>query len=396
MRTFQIPKYYKSNIITELKKKRIEEDPRKKDYSPSLLDYGDVQFLIPRHFGFCYGVESAIEISYKAIEENPGKRIFLLSEMIHNPEVNNDLISRGVKFINDTKGDSLIELDELKPDDVVIIPAFGTTIETLKTLEEKDLTALKYDTTCPFVEKVWNRAGTLGKTGFSIIIHGKYKHEETRATFSHSRQDAPTVVVRNLEEAKLIGETISGNISKEKFYELFEDKYSEGFDPDRDLYKIGVVNQTTMLASETQNIADYLKSVMLKKYGEDNIKEHIADTRDTLCYATHDNQKATLALLEEEADLALVVGGYNSSNTSHIVELCESKFVTYFICSEKSLISRNEIKHFDYNNHIEISTKDFLPQKKLVKIILSSGASCPDSVVEAVLNKILFFYGISV
>jgi 4-hydroxy-3-methylbut-2-enyl diphosphate reductase len=396
MRTFQIPKYYKSNIITGLKKKRIEEDPRKKDYSPSVLDYGNIQFLIPRHFGFCYGVENAIEISYKAIEENPGKRIFLLSEMIHNPEVNNDLIGRGVRFINDTAGNQLITLDELTPEDVVIIPAFGTTIETLKILEEKKLTALKYDTTCPFVEKVWNRAGTLGKTGFSIIIHGKYRHEETRATFSHSKQDAPTVIVRDLEEAKLIGETILGNISKEKFFELFKNKHSAGFDPERDLYKIGVVNQTTMLASETQNIADYLKSVMIKKYGESNIKEHIADTRDTLCYATHDNQKATLALLEEEADIALVVGGYNSSNTSHIVELCETRFKTFFISSEKNLISGKEIRHYDYNNHLEISTNDFLPQKKPVRIILTSGASCPDSVVEAVLNRILFLYEISV
>ncbi len=396
MRTFKIPKYYKSNIISGLKKKRIAEDPRKKDYSPSLLDYGDVQFLIPRHFGFCYGVENAIEISYKAIEENPEKRVFLLSEMIHNPEVNDDLISRGVKFLNDTSGNPLIGFDELTPDDVVIIPAFGTTVETLNLLEEKKLTALKYDTTCPFVEKVWNRAGTLGKTGFSIIIHGKYRHEETRATFSHSKQDAPTIVVRNLEEAKLIGETILGNISKEKFYEIFKDRYSEGFDQDKDLCKIGVVNQTTMLATETQNIADYLRSVMIQKYGESNLKEHIADTRDTLCYATHDNQKATLALLKEEADLAIVVGGYNSSNTSHIVELCESRFNTYFISSEKNLISANKIRHYNYHNHTEIYTKDFLPQKKPVKIILTSGASCPDSVVEAVLNKILFFYGISV
>ena len=165
------------------------------------------------------------------------------------------------------------------------------------------------------------------------IVHGKNKNEETRATFSHSKENAPTVIVRDIAETKLLCDVITGKIKKTEFYKLFEGKYSAGFDPDMHLQKIGVVNQTTMLATETQAIADCLKQSMQERFGEKNIKEHFADTRDTLCYATHDNQNATYALLEQDADLAIVVGGYNSSNTSHIVELCEEKLSTYFISS---------------------------------------------------------------
>ena len=221
MKNFNIPEFYKSPIITGLKKKRMLEDPRKKDYSPNILDCGKVKFIIARHFGFCYGVENAIEISYKAIEENPDKRIYLLSEMIHNPDVNNDLISRGVKFIHDTDGTRIIEWGEITPDDVIIIPAFGTTFEILQLIKEKKLNTLEYDTTCPFVEKVWNRASHLGKDNYTVIVHGKYKHEETRATFSHSKEYAPTIIIRDIGEAKLLGKYIKGEISIKDFFKIF-------------------------------------------------------------------------------------------------------------------------------------------------------------------------------
>jgi 4-hydroxy-3-methylbut-2-enyl diphosphate reductase len=392
MKQFDIPIFYRSPVISKIKHARKAGDPRKKDNSPTRLDFGSIVFYIARHFGFCYGVENAIEISYKAIEENPGKRIFLLSEMIHNPEVNNDLTRRGVKFIMETSGRQLIEWSELKPDDIVIIPAFGTTLEIEKKLNELGVESLKYNTTCPFVEKVWNRASTLGLSNYTIIVHGKYKHEETRATFSHSKENAPTLVVRDIEETKKLGDFILGKISLEEFHKYFDSRISEGFDPVRHLERIGVVNQTTMLATETQSIADYLKNVMAEKFGEENIKEHFADTRDTLCYATHDNQNATYGLIEQEADLAIVVGGYNSSNTSHIVELCEEKLPTYFISSADKILSKNLIRHFDFHNHIELTTENFLPEKQPVKIILTSGASCPDSVVDEVLQKILSYY----
>lgn len=392
MKTFDIPIFYRSPVISRIKNSRKINDPRKKDYSPTELNFGPVIFYIARHFGFCYGVENAIEISYKAIEENPDKRIFLLSEMIHNSDVNNDLIDRGVRFIMDTSGRHIINWNELKSDDIVIIPAFGTTLEIEHKLSEIGIDPLKYNTTCPFVEKVWNRADSLGKDSFTIIVHGKYKHEETRATFSHSKESAPTLIIRDIEETKLLGKFINKEINKKDFYSVFSGRFTKDFDPEIHLERIGVVNQTTMLATETQAIADYLKEIMIRKFGAENIQDHFADTRDTLCYATHDNQKATYGLLEKDADLAIVVGGYNSSNTSHLVELCEEKLPTYFISSADKIISKDLISHFSIHNQLELSTKNFLPDKEPVKVILTSGASCPDSIVDEVLQKIISFY----
>lgn len=392
MKDFEIPIIYKSDFITKIKSQRDKKDPLRKDFSPTTLDFGAVKFFIARHFGFCYGVKNAIELSYKAIEENPDKRIFLLSEMIHNPEVNEDLKSRGVKFIFETNREQIISWDELKKNDIIIIPAFGTTIETEDKLKRANVDIRKYNTTCPFVEKVWKRAYTLGKDNFTVVVHGKYNHEETRATYSHSKMNAPTIIVYDLAETKAIGDFILGKISKEKFLELFKGRYTEGFDPETNFLKLGVVNQTTMLATETREISDYLFNIMKEKYGENNIAEHFADTRDTLCYATHDNQSSTYALLETDADIAIVVGGYNSSNTSHIVQLCSKKLKTYFISSEEKIISDKEIMHYDLKSGKEIITENYLPDKDVAKIILTSGASCPDSIVEAIMKKILAYY----
>ncbi len=392
MKKFDIPIHYKSSIISRIKELRKIQDPRKKDFTPTKLDFGPVEFIIARHFGFCYGVESAIEIAYKTIEENPGKRIFLISEMIHNPGVNEDLKSHGINFIMDTEGNKHIELDEITSDDIVLTPAFGTTVELENLLKDKGIEIENYDTTCPFVEKVWNRANAIGKEDYTVVIHGKYKHEETRATFSHTVQNTHSVIVRDLEETKLLGKIVLGEIEKEEFYKIFENKHSNGFDVEKHLSRIGVVNQTTMLASETQEIADYLKEVMTKKFVSDDINKHFADTRDTLCYATNDNQRATYGLMEEEADIAIVVGGYNSSNTSHIVELLKSKFKTYFISSSDKIVSKELINHFNIHSKKETETKNFFPQQNKVKIVLTSGASCPDSMIDAVLNKFLSFF----
>jgi len=392
MKNFNIPNIYRSSFITRIKNARKDSDPRKKDFTPTLLDFGPVRFYLARHFGFCYGVENAIEIAYKTIEENPGKRIYLLSEMIHNPGVNANLQNLGVKFLMDTTGKHLIEWENLTKDDIVIIPAFGTTIEIEQKLNELGINPYRYNTTCPFVEKVWNRSEQLGKDNFTVIIHGKSYHEETRATFSHSKTKSPSVIVRDLEEAKILISFILNEKPIEEFYKIFKEKYSESFNIEKDLLKVGVVNQTTMLATETQAIADLLKDTMIKKYGVENIKNHFADTRDTLCYATNDNQEATYGLLKESADFAIVVGGYNSSNTSHIVELCEEKLPTFFISSEEKILSDKSISHFDFHTHKEIETDNYLPSKDVVDIILTSGASCPDAVVEAVLRKIHSFF----
>ena len=337
-------------------------------------------------------MENAIEISYRALEENPSRKVYLLSQMIHNQEVNHDLQSRGIRFIMDTDGRQFIPWEDIHAEDIVIIPAFGTTIEIENLLLDKGVEVQKYNTTCPFVEKVWNRAQKLGEEKYTIIIHGKPGHEETRATFSHSSKDAPSLIVRDMQDAVSVGDYILGRTDRQQLLTKFEGKFSQGFDPERDLRRVGVVNQTTMLATETQAIADYFRAVMIEKYGTEHIRNHFADTRDTLCYATNDNQDATYQLLDTDADLAIVVGGYNSSNTSHIVELCERKFPTYFINSEIEIKSATEIHHFDYPRKQKHVTRDFLPQRRPVKIVLTSGASCPDTLVDRVMIRVLDFF----
>jgi 4-hydroxy-3-methylbut-2-enyl diphosphate reductase len=206
MKTFNVPVTYRSPLITAIKNKRRKDDKLKKDFTPTLLDFGVLRIYLARHFGFCYGVENAIEIAFKTIDENPGKRIFLLSEMIHNPQVNADLQERGIQFLQDTYGKQLIPFDSIAADDIVLIPAFGTTLQVEKILQEKGIRTEKYNTTCPFVEKVWNRGEHIAGKGYSIVIHGKPKHEETRATFSHAAANAPAVIVNDLEEAKSLGQ----------------------------------------------------------------------------------------------------------------------------------------------------------------------------------------------
>src|SRR5687767_9969560 len=229
IKKFDIPAYYRSSITGRIKEARRLKDLRKQDFSPAVLDFGPVKFYIPRHFGFCYGVENAIEISYQALEENQGKNVFLLSQMIHNQEVNQDLQSRGIRFIMDTDGKQFIPWNEIGKDDVVIIPAFGTTVEIEKLLLDKGVEVQKYNTTCPFVEKVWNRAEKLGKENYTVIIHGKPKHEETRATFSHSASNGASIVVRDMEEAQQLTKYITGEKSQKEFYSEFAGRFSEGF-----------------------------------------------------------------------------------------------------------------------------------------------------------------------
>ncbi|MEP6927124.1 MAG: 4-hydroxy-3-methylbut-2-enyl diphosphate reductase [Ginsengibacter sp.] len=397
MKKFNVPLNYRSTLVTAIKNKRAQNDKLKKDFTPTFLDFGELHIYLARHFGFCYGVENAIEISFKTIEENPGKKIYLLSEMIHNPLVNDDLTKRGVKFLMDTKGNMLIPFSSLSPHDIVVVPAFGTTLQIEEELNSLGIEIKKYNTTCPFVEKVWNRAEAIAKNKYSIVVHGKPQHEETRATFSHSAANTPTVVVTDMNETIELAKYINREKPLENFYAEFAEKFSRGFDVEKDLQRIGVVNQTTMLASDTQAIADYLKNIMMKKYdlNEENVAERFADTRDTLCYATYENQSAVYGLLETDADLAIVVGGYNSSNTSHLVELCEEKFPTYFIKSEEDIISLKEISHFNLHKNEVVTTISFLPEKKPVKILLTSGASCPDALVEGVINKLASFYPVS-
>jgi 4-hydroxy-3-methylbut-2-enyl diphosphate reductase len=258
----------------------------------------------------------------------------------------------------------------------VIIPAFGTTLEIEAKLNALGIPTEKYNTTCPFVEKVWNRSEQIAKKGYTIVIHGKPKHEETRATFSHASSNAPSVIVNDIKDAEILAEFITGKRNLAEFSEIFGTKASPGFDPGHDLQRIGV------------------KQVMLTHHNltEENIEDRFADTRDTLCYATNDNQSAVRGMLETTADIAIVVGGYNSSNTTHLVELCEDRLTTFFIESDEKLISKNNILHFNYHNKQELLTTEWLPQSSPAKILVTSGASCPDAIVENVIRRIASFY----
>ncbi len=385
MKKFEVPEHYRSNILGKIKEIRKVNDPRKKDHTPFVFQVGKTEFVIPRHFGFCYGVENAIEIAFRTVAENPGKRIFLLGEMIHNPQVNEDLIAEGIQFLVDNHGTRLVDFSTLSSEDIVITPAFGTTVEMAAELAKMGVHLERYNTTCPFVEKVWKRSAELGNRGYTLVVHGKYLHEETRATFSHAAEAGPVVVVRNKKEAELLAKYIRKELSDEQFEIDFANKYSSGFVASRDLQKIGVVNQTTMLASETQEIAAYLKDIVVEMYGE----EATTDTRDTLCYATNDNQNATIGVLESGAQLAVVVGGFNSSNTIQIATILGEKMPVYFVRNAGDFVSLEKAVVFNSKTMKEEEIALSLLQQENLKIVVTSGASCPDKIVDHVIQRIL-------
>jgi 4-hydroxy-3-methylbut-2-enyl diphosphate reductase len=261
-------------------------------------------------------------------------------------------------------------------------------------LKEKGIPTEKYNTTCPFVEKVWNRGEQIAQKGYSIVIHGKPKHEETRATFSHAAANTPSIIVNDMADAIALGKYITGKNNFENFYTEFKGQYSDGFDITKDLQRFGVINQTTQLATDTQAISDYLRQLVATHYqlDETTIAERFADTRDTLCYATNDNQTAVTGMLQIPANLAIVIGGYNSSNTSHLVELCEQKLPTYFIDSADKLLSKDEVLHCNWHTKATSVITNYLPPHQPIKILITSGASCPDAVVESVIEKLVSFY----
>jgi len=391
-KSFDIPDHYRSPIIRQVKEATKILDPSKKDLTPTCLDFGTVQFLIPRFFGFCYGVENAIDIAYKALNEHPDRNIYLLSEMIHNPTVNEDLLRRGMKFLQNTDGSERIPVESLNADDIVIVPAFGTTVELEDRLKARGIDPYAFNTTCPFVEKVWKRGAQLGKKDYTLVVHGKHEHEETRATFSHSATHSNVVVVLNPEEAHILADCMLGKRSQEEFESIFGHKATKGFNPKEDLQRFGVINQTTMLATETQEVMEILKQATIELFGDSELQQHFADTSDTLCYATNENQSATLALAETDADLAFVVGGYNSSNTMHLVEILEHAFPTYHIRDAQEFLGQSEVRHFNqWKKELLTSNHGMDKAKKTLKIALTSGASCPDALVDEVLMHLLSY-----
>ena len=392
--------------------KAVKRSKERSASSPASLDFGAVEYLLPSHFGFCLGVQNAIERAYETIASNPGRRVFMLSELIHNPFVNEDLKKRGLLYLQSDKGEAVMDPETSKPywdslsdQDIVVIPAFGARDEDKVKLIEKGLPLNAYDATCMLVEKVWKAAKRFGEQGYTVVIHGKAEHEETKATFSNAVKYAPSIIVRDMGEAERLASVIVETDSAErlKLFEPFEPKCNQNFDTDSDLSKLAIVNQTTLLRNETLRIIERLEEALQERYGSAQIEEHMAMSSkgDTLCYATQVNQDALSAAIREKADVAIVVGGRNSSNTYQLYRLCEEVFgdKAFYIQSEANILSRDRIEHFvfpyDPSNPKQgrLETRPFLPRgQQSLKILLTGGASCPDGLLQQVIAKINGYY----
>jgi len=336
-------------------------------------------------------VERAIDLAYAARRAYPEKCIFLLGEIIHNPEVNDQIKRLGIVTIAGKPGDD--EINQLRPEDIVIIPAFGTEVATRRKLEEKG--SLFVDTTCGDVMSVWKRVRQYSKEAVTSIIHGKAWHEETKATSSQARASGGGhyLVVFTLAETDYVCDYIVKGGSKAEFLEKFKGAYSEGFDPDIHLSSIGVANQTTMLRGETEEVQRRLKAAMAQKYGETEVQKHFRFF-DTICGATQDRQDALEKLLHEPLNLLLVIGGYNSSNTSHLAEMGEAKLPTYFIKNAAKMESDKLIHHYDQHKHEEIEAVNWLPPGKIT-VGITAGASCPNNLIEDTIRRLFELRGIS-
>ncbi len=355
----------------------------------NILKIRDITFRLARQFGFCYGVERAIDMAYAATQVFTGKKIFILGEIIHNPEVNSHLKRLGVKFLTGTEKDA--DIQDVQSGDVVIIPAFGAETQFRQELENRG--CIFVDTTCGDVMSVWKRVREYAKEGFTSIIHGKAWHEETRATCSQILASNGTyLVVYNLEETDYVCDYIIKGGDKHAFIRKFEGAHSPGFDPDHHLQRIGIANQTTMLRGETEEVQRRLREAILKKYGPAELPNRFKSF-DTICGATQERQDALLELLETPLDLLIVIGGYNSSNTSHLAEIGETKLPTYFIKNASEILSDKLIRHYNLNLKKETETQNWLPPGP-VTIGITAGASTPNNLVEETILKILQIRGV--
>jgi len=404
---------YQSQLCAAIK--ALARQHERSAAAPVTLDFGAVRYVIPSHFGFCLGVKNAIERAYETLAENPGRRVFMLSELIHNPFVNEDLLRRGLRYLqtdkgvpytiaghpaNGASGEKLL-WDTLTPEDIVIIPAFGATDEDKRRLVRKGIAVYHYDATCMLVEKVWKAARAYGREGFTVIIHGKHEHEETKATFSNTRRFAPAVIVRNLDEARQLGEIIASDDATKhaRFYELFAGRFTPGFDVARHLERVAVVNQTTLLMNETLSIIEHLRAIYRRKFGDDQ-RVGGSSRRDTLCYATQVNQDALSRALAEPLDAAFVIGGKNSSNTYQLFRLCEEKLgeKAFFIQSEAGIVSRDAVDHYVYvgGSPGRTERRPLWPERSSTstpkRVLITGGASCPDGIIQQVITRINSFF----
>lgn len=346
------------------------------------LKAGDITICLAREFGFCYGVDRAVDLAYETRKRFPDRKIYLTSEIIHNPRVNSKLREMGIEFLVDNHA-----LDSITQDDVVLIPAFGTPTHTLEKLKSKG--SVLVDTTCGSVVAVWRRVEQYAQDDFTAVIHGKFDHEETKAT---SSRVGKFVVVRDKAEAQKICDFILGKLSRGAFLKQFAKVASAGFDPDRDLVRVGCANQTTMLSSESLEIADMILKAMRERYGEGEVKNHFRHF-DTICSATQDRQDAVLGLARAGLDLMMVVGGYNSSNTGHLCEIASEYCPAFHVQDAEEIISKDEIRHKPAHSAETKTSRGWFPAGK-VRIGVTAGASTPNRVIEEVIRKIASCAGV--
>jgi 4-hydroxy-3-methylbut-2-en-1-yl diphosphate reductase len=376
----EVELHYRSQIVEKLRQRGGE------------LEAGGLKVRLAKEFGFCYGVERAIDLAYAARKVFPNQPIYILGEIIHNPEVNEQLVAMSIKFLSGPIKSASI--DDLKQDDVVIIPAFGAEVATMEKLKAKGCQLV--DTTCGDVMSVWKRVTQNAKESFTSIIHGKSKHEETMATSSRatSNNAGHYLVVLNIAETDYVCDYIRHNGSKAEFMAKFAGAMSPGFDPDLHLASIGVANQTTMLRSETEEIQRRLRKSMVDRYGEAEIDRHYR-MFDTICGATQERQDALIHLLQEPLDMMIVVGGYNSSNTSHLAEMSEERMPTFFIRNASKILSDKAILHFNLHKQEEVLTESWLPEGELY-VGITAGASCPNNLIDDTVRRLFNLRGVNV
>ncbi len=376
----QVLSHYRSELIDRIRLK-----------GGVLSADGLLTVKLAKEFGFCYGVERAINLAYAARKVFPDQPLYILGEIIHNPEVNDQLRAMDIKFLSGSEKDA--DVDDLREGDVVLIPAFGTEVDTRAKLEAKGCVFV--DTTCGDVMSVWKRVRQYSTDKVTSIIHGKAWHEETKATSSQATATSGHyLVVFTLAETDYVCDYILRGGNKQEFLEKFRGAYSAGFDPDVHLQVVGVANQTTMLRGETEEVQRRIRAAMQRKYGDAELPKHFRFF-DTICGATQDRQDALEKLLAEPLNLVLVIGGYNSSNTSHLAEMAEAKLPTYFIKNATKMVSDQLIVHYNQHLNAEVETRNWLPSGKIT-VGVTAGASCPNNLVEDVIRRLFELRGLAV
>jgi 4-hydroxy-3-methylbut-2-en-1-yl diphosphate reductase len=377
-------KHEVAGVLAESYHSRLVQDIKANDFR---YVSGRLTVLLAREFGFCYGVDRAVDYAYQARRRFPDRTVYLTGEIIHNPHVNGQLRAQGIRFLSDAGEDPT----SVGPDDVVILPAFGVTVDELLRYSAAGCTLV--DTTCGSVLNVWKNVSRYARDGFTAVIHGKHWHEETQATASQAVQvpGGHYLVVLDKTEAAVACDYIRGVGDKAAFLDRFAKALSPGFDPDLQLQRVGCANQTTMLSTESMEIGEMFRAAMQARYGDAELA-HRFRAFDTICSATQDRQDAVVQLLADEAvDLMLVIGGYNSSNTCNLARICGEKVPTYHVADPDGLLSATEIRHRDVRTKTEITSAGWLPASGPLRVGLTSGASTPDNLVEQAVRKLAAF-----